>query len=132
MYIFTIITFAIPAALLAAAWLNRIKPTQPTEENPSHYPAWRKRCELAALILATAATICNFVSWLSWFHNGGSPHGMTPPSGLWQPIGRAAFYAWIAAIPLSAAAIHKRRALLLGWSVASIVVQVMVSVFEMD
>ncbi len=87
---------------------------------------------IGALILAMAATFLNLVSWFSWFHNGGSPHGMCPPLGLWKPTGRAAFYAFIAAMVLTVFATGKRRWFLAGCGAALIVTEFIISAAEMD
>jgi len=132
MYIFTLILFVLPVSLLSGAWFSWVKADDPAKTGTTKYPGWRRRCEIAALILAIAATVFNLVSWFSWFHNGGSPHGMTPPLGLWKPAGRAAFCALIAALTLAGFASGKRRWLLMGWAAAVIVVEVMISIAEMD
>jgi hypothetical protein len=132
MYILTLIMFVLPISLLSAAWFSWARAGDPTKTETKEYARWRKRCELAALILAIAATLFNLVSWLSWFHNGGSPHGMTPPLGLWRPAGLAAFCALISAVTLAGFATGKTRWLLMGWGAAVIVVEVIISIAEMD
>jgi len=132
MYILTLIMFVLPVSLLTAAWFSWARASDSAKNETKKYPGWRKRCEIAALILAIAATVFNLVSWFSWFHNGGSPHGMTPPLGLWKPTGLAAFCAMISALTLAGFATGKRRWLLMGWGAAVIVVEVMISIAEMD
>jgi len=132
MYIFTLIMFVLPVSLLSGAWFSWARASDPTKTETKKYPEWRKRSEIVALILAIAATLFNLISWLSWFHNGGSPHGMTPPPGLWMTTGKASFYALIVAFGLIGFATGKRRWLLIGWGAAVIVVEVMISTAEMD
>jgi hypothetical protein len=132
MYTFTLIMFVLPISLLTAAWFSWVRAASPAQNGPRKYPLWRKRCEIAALILAIAATVFNLISWFSWFHNGGSPHGMTPPLGLWRPAGLAALCALISALTLAGFATGKRRWLLMGWGAAVIVVEIMMSVAEAD
>jgi hypothetical protein len=132
MYIVTLILFVLPVSLLSGAWFSWARASDPAKTKTKKYPGWRKRCEMGALILAIAATVFNLVSWFSWFHNGGSPHGMTPPRGLWRPAGLAAFCALISALTLAGFATGKRWWLLIGWGAAVIVVEVMISIAEMD
>jgi hypothetical protein len=132
MYIVTLVLFAIPVSLLSAAWFNWSRPSDPEKTDAKKYPRWREHCELAALILAMVATFLNLISWLSWFHNGGSPHGMCPPLGLWKPTGRAAFPAFIAAMVLTIFATGKIRWLVAGCGAALVVAECMISALEMD
>ena len=132
MYVLTSILFALLLSLISGAWFSWAKASHPTESDTRKYSPWRKRCELAALILAVLTTVLNLVSWLSWFHNGGSPHGMTPPLGLWRPAGQAGFWSLIATVVLAVFATGKRRWLLLSWGVAFVVVEYMLSLAEMD
>src|ERR1700737_1050673 len=128
MYIFTLILFVLPVSLLSGAWFSWARAFDPAKTQIKKYPEWRKGCEMGALLLATAATVFNLVSWFSWFHNGGSPHGMTPPLGVWKPAGLAAFGALISALTLAGFASGKRRWLLMGWGAGVIVVEIIMSV----
>jgi hypothetical protein len=84
------------------------------------------------LILAVLATVLYLISWLSWFHNGGSPHGMTPPLGIWAPAGRVSYCALIATIVLTLFATGRRRWLLVSWAVVFVFVEALLSIAEMD
>jgi hypothetical protein len=128
----TLVLFVFPVSLLSAAWFSWAKPSDPEKTDAKRYPRWRKHCELAALILAMVATFSDLVFWLSWFHNGGSPHGMTPSPGLWRIAGRAGFYALITTVLLAVFTTGKRRWLLFSWGVALFVVGLMISIAEMD
>lgn len=132
MYIVTLVLFVLPVSLLSAAWLSWARVPDSTESDAKKYPRWRKHCELAALTLVMAATFLNLISWFSWFQNGGSPHGMCPPLGLWKPTGRAAFYAFIASMVLAVFATGKRRWLVAGCGAALIVVEFVISLAELD
>jgi salicylate hydroxylase len=46
-----------------------------------------------AVIPASCSALLELVFFFSYFHNGGSPHGMMPPPGLWKVVGRIS--AWI-------------------------------------
>jgi hypothetical protein len=41
----------------------------------------------ASLIAASCATLTEIGFVVSWFHNGGGPHGMEPSPGLWKTLG---------------------------------------------
>jgi hypothetical protein len=132
MYVLTLIAFALLASLLSGAWFSWAKASHTTETYTRKYAPWRKHCELAALILAILASVLYLISWLSWFHNGGSPHGMTPPLGIWKPVGQASYCALIATLVLALFATGKRRWLLVSWAVAFVIVEVLLSIAEMD
>src|ERR1700730_18871865 len=76
------VLFLLPCSLLWAAWRRSVR-------NSGEAPArtWRAYCGKAALILAACSTLLELVFFYSWFHNGGSPHGMMPSPGIWKLVG---------------------------------------------
>ena len=49
-------------------------------------PRWRRLCLHAALFATGSAILTNLVFFISWFYNGGSPHGLCPAPGLWSKL----------------------------------------------
>lgn len=133
MYVVTLVLFVLPVSLLLAALGNWTRPSDSAQSSHSKdYPAYRLYSEKAALILAVAATALELTFWFSWFHNGGSPHGLMPSPGLWTTVGRAGFYMLIATMILGLFATGKRRWLVLGWGVSLFLMVVMVGMLDRD
>jgi hypothetical protein len=75
-------------SLLLAAWRrynrNMVEPST---------SSWRTYGGKATLILAICSMLLELVFYYSWFHNGGSPHGLMPSPGIWKFVGRDLFRA---------------------------------------
>jgi hypothetical protein len=72
------------------------------------------------------------IDMFSWFHNGGSPHGMGPGPGLWIKFGPLSLKLEISAFVAGIFGIGKGRWLLLGVGPSLFLVQTMLLVLEMD
>src|SRR5262249_31530341 len=93
MFIVTLVLVLLPCSLLRAAWRRYIRNAVATPT-----PGWRMLCGNAALVLAICSMLLELVFYYSWFHNGGSPHGMMPAPGIWKFVGRIAFWAFVASL----------------------------------
>jgi hypothetical protein len=89
-------------------------------------------CTTAALVIASCATLMELVFFFSWFHNGGSPHGMMPSPGLWKVAGRIAAGMLAASVALGVFGKGKPRLFNLAWAVALAFVVYAIFMLEMD
>ena len=127
MYTVTVVLFLLPFSLLWIAW--RRSDRNERETNP---PNWRVYFNKAALSVATFSTLLEMAFFFSWFHNGGSPHGMTPPPGLWKALGPVAIWSLVASVILGAFGKGKWRLMFLAWVVAYGFVMYAIFMLEMD
>ncbi len=127
MLIATLILFLLPCSVLWIAW--RRSAGIASESDAS---GWRIYCGKAALILAGLSTLSQLVFFLSWFHNGGSPHGMMPSPGIWKVAGRASALVLVVSLILSAFGKGKWRLLVLGWAASLVLVAYLLFGLEMD
>src|ERR1700720_1715133 len=97
MFLTTLVLFLLPSSLLWAAWKGFGRATRKT---PS--PKWRQYFGIAAIVLALCSTVLELVFFYSWFHNGGSPHGMMPSPGIWKFVGRISSLILVASVVISA------------------------------
>jgi hypothetical protein len=114
-------------SLLLAAWrhYNRKMVEAPTS-------SWRTYCGKAALILAICSMLLELVFYYSWFHNGGSPHGLMPSPGIWKFVGRIAFWTFSVSLVFAAFGKGKWRIFIPIWAVAYTFVVYMIAMLEMD
>jgi len=119
--------FIFPCCLLVEAWRRALLSMR--EEK---LPIWRSCCIGIALVLATAATIVSMIDIFSWFHNGGSPHGMGPGTGLWIKFGPHSLKLEIAALLAGIFGVGKGRWFLLGVGPSLFLVQILLPRLEMD
>src|SRR6267378_1656970 len=110
MYLVTLVFFLLPSSLLCAAWKGLEHATRKT---PS--PKWRQYFGIAAIALALCSTGLELVFFYSWFHNGGSPHGMMPPRGIWKVVGPIAGWTLVASIVLTAFGKGRWRLFMPAW-----------------
>jgi len=127
MFIATIVLFLVPSALLAAAWRRYLRNARDTPMS-----TWRAYCGVAALLFAGCSTILELVFFFSWFHNGGSPHGMLPASGIWKFVGHIALWAFVASIVLTLFGKGRWRILIPAWAVSVCVAELLIFALEMD
>jgi hypothetical protein len=127
MYIVVAVLFILPSTLLGAAWTTVLR-----IGGESSRPKWRTYSLYAALTVGTCSTLAAVSFFVSWFHNGGSPHGMTPPLGLWRPFGRVFMCTLVSTLPLAAFGKGKPRFLVVGWAAAIVVATAMVFMLETD
>jgi cytochrome b len=113
----TMVLFLLPCSLLWAAWRRSVR-----NASESRAPTWRAHCGAAALVLAACSTLLELVFYYSWFHNGGSPHGMMPSPGVWKIVGRIAFWILVASVVISAFVKGRWRLLILAWAGALVFV----------
>ena len=127
MYIVSAVLLFPACTLLWLAWRNKIK--------SGHVPSesrWRAYSMVASLIAASSATLVEISFVVSWFHNGGSPHGMAPSPGLWKTLGPIFRYTMIASAALAVFGKGKPRMYVLGWTVAILVGITLIFLLEMD
>jgi hypothetical protein len=85
-----------------------------------------------ALTLASLATALELVFFFSWFHNGGSQHGMMPSLGIWKFTGRIAFWTFLTSILLTFFGKGRWRIPLSAWVVSVCLVVPLIFALEMD
>jgi hypothetical protein len=127
MYVVTGVVFTFPIALLVAAWRSGIKLGQGSVQ-----PPWRKYFFNAALTVAGCATLSGIAFFISWFHNGGSPHGMDPSPGLWEQLGPIFKWTVIVSVVMGTLGKGKARFLVFGWAAAVVCSMALVFMLEMD
>lgn len=127
MLIAVTVLFLLPCSLLYAAWRHYLR-----GEGGTQTPKWRAYCGKAALITAVASTLPELMFFFSWFHNGGSPHGMVPSPGIWRFVGRISFWTLIGSVFLSAFGKGKWRLLRPAWAASDLLVACVVLMLERD
>jgi hypothetical protein len=127
MYVVVGLLFIVPSALLGAAWRSVLRVGE-----ESSRPDWRTYSLYAALTAASCSTLASAGFFLSWFHNGGSPHGLTPSPGLWKSLGPIFRWTFVTSVLLAISGKGKPRFLVLGWAAAVVVAMAMVFMLEMD
>ena len=121
------VLFLMPSALLAGAWRRFIRAADNTQT-----PRLRSYFGAGALSLASLATLLELIFFFSWFHNGGSPHGMLPSPGIWKLVGRIAFWMFVASIILTFVGKGRWRIMICAWVVSLCVVVPLIFALEMD
>ena len=127
MFIVTVVLFLLPCSLLWAAWRCYIRSTVETTT-----PSWRTYCGKAALILAICSMLLELVFYYSWFHNGGSPHGLMPSPGIWKFVGRISLWTFVGSLFLTAFGKGKWRIFIPIWAVSYALVVFTIHMLEMD
>jgi hypothetical protein len=127
MFIVVMVFFLLPCSLLWTAWKHSVRYAGETK-----IPTWRAYCGHAALILAVASTLLELMFFFSWFHNGGSPHGMMPSSGVWRFVGRISFWALIGSVLLSAFGKGKWRLFVPAWAASYLLIVYVTFMLERD
>jgi hypothetical protein len=127
MSIVAFVLFLIPSALLAAAWRRFIDAA-----GDAQTLRWRSYSGAGALSLASLATLLELIFFFSWFHNGGSPHGMSPSPGIWKFVGRIAFWMFVASVTLAFFGKGRWRILISAWVVSLCLVVPLIFALEMD
>ena len=125
MFIVTVVLFLLPCSLLLAAWRRYTR-------NAVDTPDRRMLCGKAALILAICSMLLELVFYYSWFHNGGSPHGLMPSPGIWKFVGRIAFWSFAASLIFTVLGKGKWRVFIPIWAAAYGFVVYMIAMLEMD
>jgi hypothetical protein len=127
MYIVSAILLFPACVLLWIAWRRKIE----TRNQPIQ-PRWRRYCLADSLVAASCATLACIGRFASWFHNGGSPHGLLPSPGLWKPLGPVFMWTLCASIVLALLGKGKPRLMILGWASAITTAFVLIHILEMD
>jgi hypothetical protein len=127
MFIVTVVLFLLPCSLLWAAWRRSVRTTG---ETPT--PSWRTYSGKAALVLAICSMLLELVFFYSWFHNGGSPHGLMPSPGIWKSVGRIPLWTFVGSIVLTAFGKGRWRIYIPVWAVSYVFVVYMIFALEMD
>lgn len=127
MYIVSAVLLFPACTLLWLAWRNKAKSGQVPSETQ-----WRAFCMVASLIAASCATLLEIGFLVSWFHNGGSPHGMEPSPGLWKTLGPIFRYTLFASVALAVFGKGKPRMYVLGWTAAILAGITLIFMLEMD
>ena len=102
MYVVVGVLFILPTALLGAAWRSGLRLGE-----ESSRPNWRSYSLYAALTVASCSTLAIVCFFVSWFHNGGSPHGLTPSPGVWKSLGRV--FTWTLVTSILLAILRNRK-----------------------
>jgi hypothetical protein len=126
-FIVTIVLFLVPGTLLAAAWRRYFREAEVTQ-----IPRWRSYSGVVALSLASLSTVLELIFFFSWFHNGGSPHGMSPSLGIWKFIGRIDFWMFATSVVLTLFGKGRWRVLLSVWMASICIVVPLIFMLEMD
>jgi hypothetical protein len=126
-FIVTVVLFLLPCSLILAAWRRYIRSAAEAAA-----PNWRTHCGKAALILAVCSMLLELVFYYSWFHNGGSPHGMMPSPGIWKFVGRIAFWTFAVSLVFAAFGKGKWRIFIPVWALAYAFAVYMIFMLEMD
>lgn len=127
MSIVAFVLFLIPSALLTGAWRRFTR-----EVGDTRTPLRSWYFGAAALSLASLATLLELIFFFSWFHNGGSPHGMLPAPGIWEFVGRIALWMFVASIILTFFGNGRWRVLFSAWAVCLCIVVPVIFTLEMD
>jgi len=127
MYVVFAVLLVLPSVLLVAAWRKGLR-VSPGSSRPS----WRTYSLYAALTVATFSTLAIVGFFVSWFNNGGSPHGLTPAPGPWKLLGKLFAWTLVGSVLLASFGKGKPRLLVLGWAIAIVVATAMVFMLEMD
>ena len=128
MYWATVILFVAPCWLLILAWRRLVR-----SGNLLKLPTWRKHVIRAALAAGWLATVLHFVWNVSWLYNGGSPHGLSPESGIWRPLGP--ILVWIFALATLLGVLFAKglsRLFFAGWSLSMCAVFQLIYVLQFD
>jgi hypothetical protein len=127
MYAITVVLFLIPMSILGIAWRGELK----KEKEPARRDV-RSLGLTLGLFFASAATFAAMGFWLSWSHNGGSPHGFMPAPGLWLPLRETAKWLVVSTVVIGAFARGKGRLLVIGSAISIVFVIFLLAALEMD
>lgn len=126
MFVISVVLFLLPCSLLWKAWRGF------TRTDSAQTSDWRVFFGKASLIAAVCSTALELVFFYSWFHNGGSPHGMMPDPGIWKFAGRISFGVLIGSVVLSAGAKGKWKFFIPAWAISYLFVAYVVFMLERD
>jgi hypothetical protein len=126
-YILSAVFYLLPIGCLIMAWVSAIR-----SEMRSDLPAWRTKCLVGGLILATVTTLAALSFGFSRLQCGGRMHGMAPSPGFWQSIRPVFFYGFIATVLFTALGRGQGRSKLFGWVLGMILVNLAVGLIAMD
>jgi hypothetical protein len=121
------ILFLIPLSIISVAWKDNLKSRQLSDNQ-----VWRSYCARLGLVVAILATFAAMGFNLSWTHNGGSPHGMSPGPGLWITLRPIAKWLVVAAALLGMFGKGRMRLLIVGSAFSIFFVDVLLAILEMD
>jgi hypothetical protein len=127
MYVITVVLFLIPLSILGIAWRGEFGRCKEI----AHLD-WRSYFMRLALVVGSVATLTAMGFWLSWTHNGGSPHGLMPAPGLWLPLREIAKWSVVATVAIGTFARGKGRLLVIGSAISIFFVIVLLAALEMD
>jgi O-antigen/teichoic acid export membrane protein len=127
LYVISAMLFLLPCFLLGTTWHRVVR-----NDAEAIQPRWRTHSLRASFFIAAIATLLSMSFFVSFFYNGGDPHGMGPSPGLWKILGPASSYSIITSFLLALLGKGKGRIRLVGWAVAIVVVEAMIFVLGMD
>jgi len=127
MYVIAVILFLIPFSILGFGWRDELR-----REKDATRRDWRSICLSLALFVASCATLIALGFWLSWIHNGGSPHGFMPEPGIWLALRETAKWLIVVTIVVGLFARGKGRLLVIGSIVSIVLASFVLATLEMD
>jgi hypothetical protein len=127
MYIATFVLFLIPWSILAAAWFRFLHSQIDVK---LRHPRWYLL--IASLVIGTVCVAADMASWFSWFHNGGSPHGLLPSPGIWMRLRPVIKYSFIATPILATFAKGRGKLLVVASAFSLVFVEFALGALEMD
>jgi len=127
LYAATLILFMIPWLLIWFSWKTSL------ENSPKpNQQRWRSAMLQASLAVGVVAALSAMGFFLSWTHEGVSPHGGTPKPGLWLALRPIATWSVVATAVLGAFAKGKGRLLAIASAISVIFVIYLLAALEMD
>jgi len=120
-----LILFALPVSLLWGARKQSLIAVGPAR-------TWRTYSRQSALAVAACSMFLELIFLFSYFHSGGSPHGMMPSLGLWKTVGPIAGWSFVASLVLLVFGKGQWRLRMLPWAVSYIVVVYAIFMLERD
>ncbi len=127
MYVLIANLFLIPLAMLGFAWHGELVKRKDVSSLD-----WRSLWLRLALITGDIATASSMISSFSRTHNGGSPHGLMPPAGLWLTIRPIVKWSILTTLAIGIFAKGKGRLLAMGSAISIVIIICVLAVLEMD
>jgi hypothetical protein len=127
MYVTMTVLFSAPLLLLCLAGHQAIGVGEAQKPRD-----WRLYDLRLSVVLASGTMLSAIGFWVSWTSNGGSPHGLTPPDGLWVILRPTTLRLLAATLVTGCFARGKGRLFVLGAAIATFAALSLLFMFEMD